>query len=215
MELYHLLNRGVEKRAVVLDDRDRLRFIHDLFVLNDARRVDANHRFRNFHLAPSARKPLIDIHAYCLMGNHYHLLVSEREEAGISAFMRKLNMGYAKYFNEKYKRSGVLWQGPYKKILIRRDAHFLYIPFYIHLNPLDYLSKEWRSGRFKNPARAIEYLREYRWCSLRDYMNFKNFPSILNTSLLKDALGSSDRQAKIIKEIISTPQIAAGSKELE
>src|SRR3989344_7268388 len=150
VELYHLLNRGVEKREVALDDSDRLRFVHDLFVFNDSNHVDPNHRLRDFYMASAAREPLVDIHAFCLMGNHYHLLVSEREDGGISTFMRKLNMGYAKYFNEKYRRSGLLWQGRYRKRLITRDAHFLYIPLYIHLNPLDYLSREWRKGKIKN-----------------------------------------------------------------
>ena len=215
MELYHLLNRGVEKREVVLDDRDRLRFMHDLFVFNDADHVDANHRFRDFRMSAAARKPLVDIHAFCLMGNHYHILASERDDDGISEFMRKLNMGYAKYFNEKYRRTGSLWQGKYRKKLIRHDAHFLYIPFYIHLNPLDFSSPEWREGRVKNTARAIEHIREYRWSSFRDYMSIKNFPSILSMPLLKDALGSSERQIKIIREIISSPRIASESEVIE
>ena len=215
MELYHLLNRGVEKREVVLDDADRKRFLHDLFVFNDKNNVDPNHGRRGFHMEPSERVPLVDIHAFCLMGNHYHLLVSEQRDDGIPNFMRKLNMGYAKYFNEKYDRSGVLWQGPYKKILIQRNAHFLYIPLYIHLNPLDFLSKEWRRGNIKNFDRAIEYLREYRWSSFRDYINIRNYPSILSMRLLKDSLGSSERQIKILREIVSSPEIAAGSNELE
>ena len=215
MELYHLLNRGVEKRDVFLDDSDRLRFIHDLFVLNDSNPVDPNHRTKGFHLSAEDRRPLVDLHASCLMNNRYHMLVSEQEENGISMFMRKLNMGYAKYFNEKYQRSGVLWQGTFRKIHIQRDAHFLYIPFYIHLNPLDFLSKEWRKGNLENATKAIEYIREYRWSSFRDYISIKNFPSILSMSLLKDALGSSDRQIKIIKEIISNPEIATGANTLE
>ena len=215
MELYHLLNRGVEKREIVLDDSDRLRFIHDLFILNDSENVDPNHRLRDFYKPASERKCLVNIHAFCLMPNHYHLLVSEVEEGGISLFMRKLNMGYAKYFNEKYERSGVLWQGTFRKILIRRDAHFLYIPFYIHLNPLDFSAREWRMGRVKNVGRALEYLEEYRWSSFRDYMNIRSFPSLLNTSLLKDALGSPQRQTKIIKEIISNPDIARQSEGIE
>src|SRR3989344_9023548 len=133
-ELYHVMNRGVDKRSIVEDDEDRIRFVHNLFMLNNKNRVDPNHRFKGDTVS---RELAITIHAWCLMPNHYHLLVSEIQEGSLSLFMRKLNMGYAKYFNEKYHRTGYLWQGVFRKINVQRDAHFLHIPYYIHLNPLD------------------------------------------------------------------------------
>jgi putative transposase len=188
MELYHVLNRGVEKRSIVTDDHDRLRFIHDLFVFNSKKPVanfqqparhslnwtsDVQFRFRD---------PLVRIYAYCLMNNHYHLLLSPRVENGVSLFMQKLNMGYAKYFNERHGRTGGLWQGKYKKIAIERDAHFNYIPYYINLNPLDYSHPEWRSGGVKSVSRALAKLSLYRWSSHLDYLGTRNFPSILDRS---------------------------------
>ena len=214
MEIYHLLNRGVEKRNVVLDDKDRIRFIHDLYAFNDTNDVDPNHRFREFQ-SPNIRQPLVDMHAFCLMPNHYHLLVSEIEEGGISFFMRKLNMGYAKYFNEKYERSGVLWQGTFRKILIQHDAHFLYIPFYIHLNPLDMILPAWRTGKVRDPNVALKYLRKYRWSSYLDYNGTKNFPSLLHQELLSDVLGSPEKQDKVIRDIISDSDLAKQSAKLE
>ncbi|OGG52734.1 hypothetical protein A2851_03990 [Candidatus Kaiserbacteria bacterium RIFCSPHIGHO2_01_FULL_53_29] len=214
MEIYHLLNRGVEKRNVVLNDADRVRFIHDLYAFNDLNDVDANHRFREFK-SPHVRVPLVDIYAFCLMPNHYHILASEIEEGGISMFMRKLNMGYAKYFNEKYKRSGVLWQGTFKRILLQRDAHFLHIPFYIHLNPLDMAFPQWRAGKVRNIDKALKFLAQYRWSSYLDYSGVKNFPSILSQELLADVLGSSARQKRIIKDIISSPNLAREASKLE
>src|SRR3989344_2076289 len=101
MELYHLLNRGVDKRAVVLDEEDRVRFVHDLFVMNDKQAV-LHPELRGRRDERTPRKLLVNIHCFSLMGNHYHLLVSEAMPAGISLFMKKLNMGYARYFNEKY-----------------------------------------------------------------------------------------------------------------
>ena len=214
MDIYHLLNRGVEKRNVVLDDADRVRFVHDLYAFNDLNDVDANHRFREFE-SPHVREPLVDIYAFCLMPNHYHLLVSEAEEGGISMFMRKLNMGYAKYFNEKYERSGVLWQGTFKKILVQRDAHFLYIPFYIHLNPLDMKFPRWREGKVRNAGEALKFLTQYRWSSYLDYSGTKNFSSILNQELLIDVLGTSSRQKHVITDIISNPSLAKQASKLE
>jgi putative transposase len=214
MELYHLLNRGVERRNVFLDDIDRIRFTHDLYAFNDKNDVSPNHRFR---LLPTGqeREPLVAIHAFCLMPNHYHILASEIEDNGISKFMRKLNMGYAKYFNEKYKRSGVLWQGTFRKKPVQRDAHFLFIPFYIHLNPLDLILPEWRNGRVRNTKRALDFLSSYRWSSYSDYNGIKNFPSVIDTSLLGDVLGNTKKQAKAISEIISDPAQARPGDQLE
>lgn len=119
------------------------------------------------------------------MKNHYHLLLSERAENGISAFIRKLNIGYAKYFNKRYNRSGYLFQGRTKKIRINSDAYFLHILNYIHLNPLDYLpgSQGWRSRELEHPQHAHQYLLKYRWSSYPDYCGLRNFPLMLTTDL--------------------------------
>lgn len=214
MEFWHLLNRGVEKRKVFLDEVDHLRFIHDLYVFNDENAVGPNHRFKL--LPPGQRaQPLVNIHAFCLMPNHYHLLVSESSEGGISKFMRKLNMGYAKYFNEKYERSGVLWQGTFRKVRIQRDPHFLYIPYYIHLNPLDLILPEWRRGNIRNPQRAFLALETYRWSSYLDYMGTRNFQSVIDRSQLVDILGSAKRQRATILDIISDPTLVRNAASLE
>src|SRR3989344_156156 len=135
-KIYHLLNRGVDKRKIFLDKEDHLRFIHDLFEFNDANPVaDVLYTFTNtldigrpkVRVEREPRKILVDILAFVLMPNHYHLLVVPRQDSAVSLFMKKLNMGYAKYFNEKYDRSGALFQGKYKCVAIERDAHFIYI----------------------------------------------------------------------------------------
>jgi len=194
MELWHALNRGVDGRDLFMDDKDRVRFVHDLYEFNDAEPIwNLGYRLQNIDLRNQLheRKLLVNIHGWVLMKNHYHLLLSERIENGMSLFLRKLNIGYANYFNERYKRKGALFQGRTKKILIERDAHFLYILHYIHLNPLDYLSgaEEWRvrsrSG-IGSAKKALEYLDSFRWSSYLDYTGKKNFPSILTTSLFRD-----------------------------
>ncbi|MDO8566803.1 MAG: hypothetical protein Q7R58_01475 [bacterium] len=202
MELWHALNRSVEGRDLFLDTQDYARFVHNLYQFNDS--APADNLWRLFDSSgmkgfvnPSfriARKLLVDIHGWVLMKNHYHLLLSDRVEGGISLFLRKVNVGYANYFNAKYERKGTLFQGRTKKILIGHQSHFLYILHYLHLNPLDYLSgaKEWRvrsKNGVKNAREALEYLDSYRWSSYLDYTGKKNFPSVLTTSLFKNALG--------------------------
>src|SRR3989338_6979838 len=154
MELYPALNHGVEKRNLFIDDGDRMRFVHDLYEFNDTAPAPEFIKYREF-VSPDIRKGrerIVDIHGWCIMGNHYHLLMSGRIDGGISKFLRKLNVGYAMYFNEKYKRQGTLFQGRTKKIHINSDAHFLHILHYIHLNPLDFLkgAEGWRSLKIRS-----------------------------------------------------------------
>ena len=122
------------------------------------------------------------------MRNHYHLILSERIENGLSLFLRKLNVGYAKYFNERYERSGYVFQGRTKKVHVLRDRHFLYLLHYIHLNPLD-LAQEfgsWRKKTLNNVPAALDYLDTWRWSSYLDYSGKRNFPSILDQELYSD-----------------------------
>ena len=214
MEFWHLIGRGTDKRDIVGDDKDRVRFIHDLYVFND-RNPTPNFILNERNDEHRKRDKLVDIHAFCLMLNHYHLLVSEIVEGGISLFMQKLNMGYTKYFNERYERSGTLWQGKYRKIRIERDAHFLYIPFYIHLNPLDYTHSGWRNGEVKNSQFALKSLSEYRWSSHLDYLGKRNFPSIIRKNDIADVIGTRSQYERVIGEIISDPFLAQDSELIE
>ena len=200
MELFHVLNRGVEKRDIFMDDRDRFRFVHGLLLFNTSKPannttylLEADNDFVNRY---EERERIVDLHAWCLMKNHYHLLVSERVEGGLTRFMRKLNVGYANYFNEKYKRSGSLFQGRTKKVHIHSEPHFLHILHYIHLNPLDYVlgAHEWRGGCIAEPAKAKTYLEKYRWSSYADYCGRKNFPSILTTKFFKQSIGNVEKK---------------------
>jgi len=190
MELYHVLNRGVDKRRIFMDDGDRVRFVHDMFEFNDTQAATNTLRRMemNDFVSRSFRESIVEIHGWCLMPNHYHLLISEVAEGGLTLFIRRLNIGYAKFFNDKYKREGALFQGRTKKIQITSDPHFLHILHYIHLNPLDLQesSKAWRELRVTDARDALQHLDGYRWSSFLDYCERKNFPSIIATELFKD-----------------------------
>lgn len=195
MEFYHVMNRGVDKRDIFIDSGDHVRFVHSLYEFNDAGPVSntARHLGMSDFVSRSSGR-LVDIHGWCLVKNHYHLLLSELVEGGLVRFLRKLNIGYAKFFNEKYKRSGTLFQGRTKKVHIKDDAQFLYILHYIHLNALDSLpgSEGWRlrdrSG-IADMRAALEHLEKYRWSSYLDYVGRKNFPSIITTQFFNQAYG--------------------------
>ena len=200
MELYHLLNRGVEKRDIFLDDRDRFRFVHGLALFNTAAAANNTtymlQKDFNDIVSPYREDSIVDIHGWCLMKNHYHLLLSERVENGITLFIRKLNIGYAKYFNERYKHSGYVFQGRTKKIRINSDAHFLHILHYIHLNPLDYVpgARAWRNGRVDEPGKARKQLEKYRWSSYADYCGRYNFSSLLTMKFFKESVGDIEKK---------------------
>ncbi|MFZ2555871.1 MAG: transposase [Minisyncoccia bacterium] len=213
MELYHVLNRGVDKRTIFNTNGDHARFVHDLYEFNDEKAApDAFRRNMWDFVSPTSdtRKRLVDIHGWCLMKNHYHLLLSEHREGGITKFIRKLNIGYAKYYNDIHQRSGTLFQGRTKKILIENESHFLHILHYIHLNPLDFLPghEKWRSGNIPNTIAAIRYLDEYRWSSFNDYRGEKNFPSILRKDFFDDAYDGVAKKAITLLQDMDAASIA-------
>ncbi len=218
-EIYHVLSRGVDKRKIFMDDHDRFRFIHDLFEFNDI--APANHSSYFFHHSNSnfqsaavgqrqivrqrrierpPRKLLVNILAFCLMPNHYHLLLSPLAESGISLFMKKLNGGYVQYFNKKHERTGTLFERKYKSVLIDEQAHFIHMPYYIHLNPLDLISPEWRERKIKNLKKAMDFLNSYRWSSHLDYAGQKNFPSVTQRNFLLEVFDGENGYKERIKE---------------
>ena len=213
MEIHHVLSRGVDKRKIFLNDRDYFRFIHNLFQFNDIKNT-ATTSYRDFNkwddiasrpISQKKREPrklLVDIHAFCLMPNHYHLLLSPRVKDGIPRFMKKLNMGYAKYFNIKNDRKGALFESRYKSILVENESHFMYLPHYIHLNPLDLHMPEWREGKLRSSASAIKFLESYRWSSFSDYIGQKNFPSVTNHDFLLDVFGGVDKYKTRVEEFL-------------
>jgi putative transposase len=208
-EIFHVLNRGVDNRKIFLDEKDYFRFIHNLFEFNDPNPIlNLGYRFnrgqsidlRNqYNLNRKPRKLIVEILAFCLMPNHFHLLLRQKEKGGITKFMRKLGAGYANYFNQKYQRLGTLFQGRYKLILIKNEPHFIHLPYYIHFNPLDLIMPEWREKRIKNYQKAIKFLASYRWSSHLDYIGKKNFPSVTQREFLLKIFNGSENYRKMIK----------------
>jgi len=141
---YHIYNRGVEKRIVFLDRWDYLRFLE---TINFYRKTPTPMKLSDFRRGVIRLKKqedqtdLVKIFCYSLMPNHFHLLVQQLEEKGISIFMRKVSDSYTKYFNTKYKRVGSLFQGAFKAKLVESDEYLLQLSKYIHRNAFPL--KEW------------------------------------------------------------------------
>ncbi len=195
-EIYHIYNRGVEKRKLFLKDNDYFRFIHDLFEFNDTAPAG---RFPTFgDLASEINKSrkrelLVEILCFCLMPNHFHLLLRQIRDKGITNFMQKLGTGYTMYFNGRYERVGALFQAPFKAVLINKETHFYHLPYYIHVNPLELIIPKWEKQGIKDYKKTNQFLNSYRWSSHLDYIDKKNFPSVISSKFLSKIWGGSQR----------------------
>lgn len=143
---HHIINRGIEQREVFKEKEDYDFFLDQLSLLS-----------KNFN---------ITIHNYCLMSNHYHLLIETRDE-NLSRFMRQLNGIYAIYFNGKYKRSGYLWQGRFKSWYVTDEAYLYTLIIYIEQNPLK--------------AKIVKEIIDYPYSSCHYFLE-DNIPELLKDS---------------------------------
>ena len=158
--VYHVTSRGNAKQAIFVDDRDRGRFLDVLSTVVN--------RF-NWHC-----------HAYCLMGNHYHLVI-ETLDANLSKGMRELNGVYTQGFNQRYKRVGHLLQGRYKAILVEKDNYLLSLCRYVVLNPV-------AVGLIRRPE-------QWRWSSYGAAIGLVKRPSFLTIDWVLSQFGGRKRVA--------------------
>lgn len=171
-EFYHLYNRGVEKRRIFTSKADYDRFLALLFLCNGRIAVDLKLQGRTLHEVQNVEKgeSIVDISCYCLMPNHYHLLVREKTKNGISNFMQKLQTGYTMYFNKRYERSGALLQGTFKAEHADEDRYLSYLSAYIHLNPVKLIDPKWKESGIADKKAAESFLKQYRYSSYPDYI---------------------------------------------
>jgi putative transposase len=196
-EYYHIYNRGVEKRDIFLDSGDYNRFLILLYLLNSSIEKPVNLRdykgltFVDFFKVERVGERLVEIGAFCLMKNHFHLLIKEVVDNGISLFMQRLSTAYTMYFNSKNERSGSLFQGTFKAELADTDEYLRYLFSYIHLNPVKNIDPSWKEKGLDLESDFIKkYLMGYRFSSFMDYavgdrvenniLNVEVFPEYFN-----------------------------------
>lgn len=150
-EIYHIINRGVEKRITFLGRRDYLRFIETIEYYRVKKPLRFSYKHRRLAQKRSIDKAIVEIICFCLMPNHFHLLVKQIQEGGITSFVSKLANSYTKYFNTKYKRVGPLFQGSFKAVRVENDEQLIHVSRYIHLNPIiDYLVRDLRRWTYSS-----------------------------------------------------------------
>ncbi|MDD5416193.1 MAG: transposase [Candidatus Daviesbacteria bacterium] len=154
---YHVFNRGVEKRDIFLDDKDYHFFQAYLFIyLRPLKEVLKKYPDLPLRLYSKNLSEEVELIAYCLMPNHFHLLLKQKTKNGISKLMKQITNAYTLFFNQKYKRVGGLMQGRFKAVSVISDNLFVHLVRYIHLNPVS-------SELTQNPD-------NYSWSSYPDYL---------------------------------------------
>lgn len=193
-EYYHIYNRGVEKRDIFTEDRDYQRFIDILeyyrftksfirFSTYNRLLIDAKQVARQ--RMESSGDFLVSILGFVLMPNHFHILVKQVHENGISLYMKNLLDSYTKYFNIKHKRVGPLFQGRFKAVYIENDEHLLHLSRYIHLNP--YTS---------SIVETYDELFHYPWSSLPLYVSDMKY--YLDTNLIYSQFKTKEKFKEFI-----------------
>lgn len=158
--LYHVTSRGNEKKDIFRSIKDRDKFLS--------------------YLSSAWERHSAVFHAYCLMSNHFHLMV-ETPLGNLSWIMKHINGSYTTYFNVKHKRAGHLLQGRYKAVLVQADAYAAELSRYIHLNPVR--------------AKMVSTPEEYRWSSCSRYLEGTE-PSWLSTGLVLGYFGTEDEDRR-------------------
>jgi len=201
---YHLLNRGVDKRSIFFDKKDSVTFLSLLKrYLTNPDLLPPELQF----LRPSRRSHLyeqITLVAYCLMPNHFHLLVRQKSRNAITEFARCLMNSYVRHFNDRHERVGPLFQGRIKGILVDNDSYLLHLTRYIHRNPEEFWERSLRdypyssyaeylglrSTSWIHPEAILAYFRSPLNKSLHDYFSYESFVE-----------ESKDDSSEILKEI--------------
>ena len=156
--IYHVFNRGVDRRLIFQDEQDYNLFYYYLYIyvtpLEKVLRRYHNLPIRLFNKNLSKE---IDLLSFCLMPNHFHLLIKQKTEKDLAQFMKQLTNAYTQYFNEKYKRQGSLFEGRYKAVRIPTDELLIHTSRYIHLNPV--------------VANLSLEPDQYQWSSYKEYID--------------------------------------------
>ena len=174
---YHIYNRGVEKRLIFQDREDYTKFLYLLKVyLSPPEELRKEYPLLKIHIVHNNLFGEIDLLAFCLMPNHFHLLVKQKSKRAITRLMKQILTAYSMYFNKRHERVGPLFQERYKASLVDSDEYILHLSRYIHLNPI---------------ARGVS-LDEFDWSSYLYYLGKRHAPWI-NINIIKEYFNDSKK----------------------
>ncbi len=215
--IYHIINRGIDGRKIFIKPQDYSRFILSLEFFNSTNLIDiwtlVGHGLvtaiggSNPPIAGMAKRieeqrkkkseSIIELMAFALMPNHYHLIVREIVVGGVSSYMQKIG-GYTGYFNKQYDRKGSLFGSSYKYVEIKTEAQLFVVFNYVHTNPVELVESMWKKQQVKNFDKAKNFLENYKWSSYKDYIGM---PTFSNTTDREFFLDLFDREKGCKKEV--------------
>lgn len=219
-DIVHITLRGIDGKLIFRDISDYFRGIFSIYEFNNSKQVSIKerrkiiNRFKRIARDPvsgkieglvleDSRDRLVDILCFSFMPNHIHLLVRQIKDDGITKFMQKIGVGYAGYFNRKYKRKGHLFQDTFNAVHIKTEEQLRIVVVYIHTNSLSLIYPEWKKIRIKDQEKTLNNLREYKWSSHLDYIGIKNFPSVTQRDFILDLFGGVTNYQEFIKDYVS------------
>jgi putative transposase len=170
-EYYHVYNRGNSKQKIFHDKQDYERFINLLYLSNTRKNFRINDISKDFLAFDRGVELLVSIGAYTLMPNHFHILITQKNEGSISKFMQKLTTAYSMYYNQKYTRTGGLFEGKFKSQYATDNRYLKYLFSYIHLNIIKLIQKDWKKDGVNDKQYVLQYLEKYNYSSYRDYLD--------------------------------------------
>lgn len=194
-EYYHVFNRGVNKQQIFFDERDYVRFLFYILFFraplphyNISRRVSSFLESGDFGILPARIEQIIskrdtELVAFSLMPNHFHLILNEKNEGGISSMMQRVLDGYTRYFHTKYEKSGHVFTGPFRIVHIKDNTQLLYLSAYIHKNP-------------KEVGLRRDRIDTYSWSSYQDFVRRNRWDRLLAREIV---LGQFDTPADYAK----------------
>lgn len=176
-EWFHCYTRGIEGRATFETPADYGRFLQSLYLCNSrdpVRRDDLDYKPFAEVFRHSRSSTIVDMGAYCLMPNHFHILLRAKEDGGVARFMQKLGTAYTMYFNVGRKHVGPIFVGPFRAKHVGKDRYFRRVAQYIHLNPVELFEPKWKTGSARRNLAVIERkLRAYQYSSLPNYLGVR------------------------------------------
>ena len=207
-EYYHIFNRAVNKQVIFHDTSDYFRFLFLTLYFQSpiifqqlGRKVKEFVQSRaldNVEEDEIIKKRRVELVAFCIMPNHFHLIVKELDEGGIAAYMQRVLTSYSKYYNTKYQKSGHVFQGPYRAVHIADDRQLLHLSAYIHRNPRE-ISKWFKKEDQYIWSSYQDFIDENRWGDLimpdivigqfKDKAEYENFVKTSPAKIKEEELG--------------------------
>lgn len=191
-EYYHIFNRGFQKMPVFRDRADWMRMLFlilycqsPLVITKITRAIGSALPTEGFSVYLETQEKIqterfVELTCFALMPNHFHLLVKETEEDGISRYMQRIQLAYTHYFNAKYHGSGHIFQGRYRAVHVKDDRQLMHLSAYIHKNPRELSG--WRGKEFGYP-----------WSSLQDYTSANRWGGLLATDIIASRFAATPK----------------------